>query len=428
MKKFYLHGIAFLTLAASFTSQASAEEWYMEGQFNNWERTFFTEKEDGSFEMYVRELRNDFYIGNESGTMSYGGSEYVKLDEIYNLVKDGSGLLFPEGVEYVEDAVVSFNPEAATLLVSGTAVTSSTSGVAYVAGSFNDWNLSDPGATLKIEAGTQIYSGRVDMSASEGETVTWRIYTSETDPENNMWGAQTTTDQTNCTEGFLVEGSQTAVSTNAGEYDFWFNSATGQFRLTPVNNTTEKSITITPAENEPRNRYTDFTITFNGYNTATLDPTMYDIYNGPGTFTNEETGEVVARAGGQPLPFAGNQVLIQLSQSIYNQEYIDVDGKPDPDEIENYKPYPNGIYRLTIPAGSIMLYDGKMTLPNEQLDFLYTLADVHDPVAVEKITNELEDSDIYSLDGRFIMKATAEGLRNLPKGIYVVRGKKYLVK
>ncbi len=429
MKKFYAKVLATVAVAASLSTTASADEWYMEGQFNDWDKTFFTEKEDGSLEMYVHQLKTDFYITNSNGTISYGGTERVELDETYKLVKDGYGLLLPEGIDYVEDAMVYFDPEAATLLINGTPVGSSSSASAYVAGSFNGWSLTDPGAVLNIEAGTLIYSGRVDMSTTEGETVTWKIYTSDTDPDNNVWGAQVVPDSDeNFTEGFLVEGSQIAVPTLSGEYDFWFNSATGQFRLTPVNNSTEKSVTISPDVNEPRNKYTDFILTFNGYNTATLDPTMYDIYNGPGTFTNVETGEVVARVGGQPFPIVSNEVLLQLSQTIYNQEYLDIEGNPDASEIEAYHPYANGVYKLTIPAGSIMLYDGSMTVPNEELEFLFNLADVHKPDSVEKIASELGESEIYSLDGKYIMKASADALKNLPKGIYIVGGKKHIVK
>lgn len=428
MKKFLLSTIAaIVAILAAPSIQAS--DWYMEGSFNGWEKTYFEDKGDGVFEAYVYQFTGDFFICDSTGT-SYGGTELLYANEEYKLVKDGNNIFFPEDVTYISDAIVTFNVNNETLLVSGTPVSEQAiSQIAFVAGSFNNNVAGDPYAMLTLEPGTQIYSGRVAMEPANGDkTVTWLIYTSDTDPDNNVWGAMTASDDTNCLEGYLMEGSKTTITTAAGKYDFWFNSATGQFRLTPVTNTTEKSITIDPSTAEIHNRFADFLVTFNGYNTAVLDPTMYDIFNGPGTFINVETNEVVARVGGQPFPIVNNTILLQLSQTIFNQEYLDVDGTPEQGEIDKYEAYPNGAYVLSLPAGSIMLNDGTATFPNDPLEFLFTLGDIHTS-GIKGVAAEFEAMDIYTLNGVLKAKnATAEDINALPKGVYVVKGRKFIVR
>ncbi len=155
---------------------------------------------------------------------------------------------------------------------------------------------------------------------------------------------------------------------------------------------------------------------------------MYDIFNGPGTFINVETNEVVARVGGQPFPIVNNTILLQLSQTIFNQEYLDVEGNPDPSEIGKYEAYPNGAYVLSLPAGSIMLNDGSTTFPNDPLEFLFTLGDIHTS-GIKGVAAEFEAMDIYTLNGVLKAKnATAEDINALPKGVYVVKGRKFIVR
>lgn len=72
-------------------------------------------------------------------------------NEEYKLVKDGNNIFFPEDVTYISDAIITFNVNNETLLVSGTPVSEQAiSQIAFVAGSFNNNLAGDPYAMLTL--------------------------------------------------------------------------------------------------------------------------------------------------------------------------------------------------------------------------------------------------------------------------------------
>lgn len=417
-----------LALVFGCASTAQAEDWYVSGTFNNYENAGMREVSAEQYELYVAELKNAFYIHTENDTQSYGGTNPVVLGAEYTLVDKGNDLMFEAGISYVKDAVITFNPQTAVMTVTGTAVSGGgdLSNI-YVAGSFNDWSLTDPSAVLSREPGSQIFFGRVQMGSEDTGNVTWRLYTSQESLQEGSWGLPFESTVPDQTEGILQEGSVFAVSTAAGTYDFSFNMANGSFKLTKVKNTSEKGMIITPDPAIVHNKYMEFSIIYGGYNTATLDPAMYDVMNGPGTFTNVSTGEVVSKVGGQPLPQTSNEVVLQLSQTIYSQDFLN-SVQIEPGEEDYYKAYPDGAYMLSVPQGMITLDDGITPVPNEPIEVLFTLG-VEGTTGVNTIAPEFRGMNVYTLDGVFKARVeSAADLNALPKGIYIVKGRKIAVR
>lgn len=87
-------------------------------------------------------------------------------------------------------------------------------------------------------------------------------------------------------------------------------------------------------------------------------------------------------------------------------------------------PQADGQYVFSVSANTFTL-DGSQGSPDIRVD--YTLSDYS---GVEGITPDSDGNvTVYSIDGRLVMKdMPAESLKNLKRGIYVVNGKKYIIK
>lgn len=417
-----------LSLAAVSTPSALAEEWNLisgEG-----EAIGFQELESGDCSLYLPQLKPGFYIESKDGLTDYGTSEIVKVDETYTLTLHGNNVMFEAGVKYISDAVITFNPTNATILIQGTPVgDDAVVTQLHVAGSFNEWSLTDPEAVLELEPGTQIFVGSVELDdETNPEFVTWRLYSSTESLTEGSWGLELESHDNNQLNGILEKGSLNAVSTKAGEYNFWFNSATGEFRLTPVENTNEKKLIVEPDPEVVYNMFNEFKLTFQGYNTAVADPSMYDVMNAPGTVTQMSTGDIVSKVGIQPLPIINNVVMLQFSQTIYNKELLD-QKQVEPGDLDKYVPYENGKYLINIPRGMITLNDGLMVTPNEEIEILLTLGNTEGSTGVAAIAPEFEGMDVYTLDGVLkVRNASAEDINALPRGLYIVKGHKFFKK
>lgn len=132
------------------------------------------------------------------------------------------------------------------------------------------------------------------------------------------------------------------------------------------------------------------TITITSAETVTLDQTA-----GTVTFKN---------GIGEDLPFAisaeGNVITVDLNNEVTA----------------------DGSYRLAIPA-NVIVADG--VAYDKAMYISYTIK----ATGIESILVEGEESDVYGIDGRIVVrKGDKESLRNLEKGIYVVKGRKVLVK
>ena len=427
MKNYYRLPAALAILCAA-AAPALAEDWYVSGTFNNYADEKMDEISSNRYTLGIEKLTNGFYIHTAGDAISLGSPEAMKLDQSYSLVRNGNDIMFSSEIDYVEGALLVFNPEEGTLLITGNAILKDKpADEMYVTGPFNNWNLSDPDTKLSREPGTAIFSGRVLLLNGDETSCEWIIASSTVSLNDGCWGAREKGDSQHALEGILVKDSRIPLISDAEEYDIWFNSATGAYRLTPRIDISEKSVTVNPSPEEYQTKYAEIYLTFNGYNTATLDPSMYDIYNGPATFTNVASGEVVSRVGGQPFPFPGKEVLLQLYQTIYSQAFLD-SVQIEPGDEDKYIPYPDGAYMLKIPAGCIMLNDGSETIPCKEMEYLFMLGEKKE-VAVDSIAPEFENMEVYTLDG--ICKgviSSPEELNALPKGIYVVKGRKMVVK
>ena len=85
----------------------------------------------------------------------------------------------------------------------------------------------------------------------------------------------------------------------------------------------------------------------------------------------------------------------------------------------------DGIYTLTIPAGSI-IGDDETDLNKEDFVFIYTinLAGI-----TELVNNEGGKVDVYTLKGTLLMKdADASAVNKLAKGMYIINGKKVFIR
>lgn len=84
-------------------------------------------------------------------------------------------------------------------------------------------------------------------------------------------------------------------------------------------------------------------------------------------------------------------------------------------------------YKLVIPAGNIAKKDASLT---EELAYTPLIEDTftgHDLTAIAKVVAEGEKVDVYSVDGNLVMKsATADDVKALKKGVYVIKGKKFV--
>lgn len=422
-KLFTLSAMAVMAMAAAVP--VSAEDWYLSGTFNDYADLQFKANDDGSYSVGVARLTSGFYIHNANESVSYGGNERVNINEgdPYQLVENGNELQLPKGVNAVENASLTFDPEKATLIILGQPEQDA---ALYVAGTFNDWNLADANAVLTREPGTQIYSGRVDMFIRNAATVEWRIYSSSEDVNKNCWGLASASTDDAQVEGTLVQDALNPVVSVPEEYDVTFNTATNYFSMTKVVNPDEKKIVIEPNPDEVSNMYNQYFVTFEGYVSATVDASMYDPKRAPGTFTNMQTGEVVSQVGAMPDPFVSNSVTLVHGQTIFNEDFVKEHGV-EGDEDYTGLDYPNGSYMLTIPEGVIKLQDGTGAVPNEEFSFVYVLGNTF--TGIETLAPEYEGMDLYTLDGVLkVRNASAADINSLPRGIYVAKGRKILVK
>lgn len=422
-KLFTVGALALMSMAASVS--VNAEDWYLSGTFNDNGNLQFKANDDGCYSVGVNRLTSGFYIHNADESVSYGGTGRVNVNEgdPYQLVENGDALQLPKGVKAVENASLTFDPKNATLIILGQL---EQEGVLYVAGSFNDWNLSDANAVLTREPGTQIYSGRVDMYVRDVATVEWRIYSSSEDVNKNCWGLAAASSDDAQLEGTLVLDALNPVISAPEEYDITFNTATNYFSLTKVVDPDEKKIVIVPNPDEISNMYNQYVVTFEGYVSVRVDASMYDPKKAPGTFKNMQTGEVVSMVGAMPDPYVSNTVTLVHGQTIFNKDYIEehgVEGNEDYTGLD----YDNGSYILTIPEGVIMLDDGTGEVPNAEFSFVYVLGNTF--TGIETLAPEYEGMDLYTLDGVLkVRDASASDINSLPRGIYVAKGRKILVK
>ena len=91
-----------------------------------------------------------------------------------------------------------------------------------------------------------------------------------------------------------------------------------------------------------------------------------------------------------------------------------------------YPPTEKGSYRLIIPARAVYVTDMEgVTGPNDEFVVDYRVTEV----GIEGVDTEATDLNVYSIDGVCILRnASASDVKNLQKGIYIVNGKKVVIR
>lgn len=83
----------------------------------------------------------------------------------------------------------------------------------------------------------------------------------------------------------------------------------------------------------------------------------------------------------------------------------------------------NGTYKLVIPAG--FFYLGENYANSDEMTFTYSI----NASGIHSIATESKGVVVYTIDGKFILKSSdAKDVKNLKKGLYIVNGKKMMVK
>ena len=173
-----------------------------------------------------------------------------------------------------------------------------------------------------------------------------------------------------------------------------------------VGNGSGGEVEETPAEMSPADGSTvsslkDFTITFTEENLASYD--------------DEWAGRI------QLLDAAGNEVAYSdVSRMDFAEAWNALVFSLDHEVTEE------GTYTLLIPAGAFILGDYGERACSE-LRFTYTIVKTD---GIENVfAGGVQHADVYSSDGRLVLKnADAAALRQLPAGIYVAGGKKFILK
>ena len=422
VKRFTFKALAATAILALGSAGSASAAWYMSGTFNDYQDAQMEAKGNGVFTIEVEKLTNGFFFHDDVWN-DFGGSEPIVPGEECNVNAGGNDLSFVDGVSYVENAFVTLDTNNGKLLVTGTPHRESASSLkVYIVGDFNNYAYA-PEYELINEPGTKIYSTQLDFFNGT-ETTEWMIEVADGDVKHR-WGLDEKASAPTLS-GYLFEDGLNPAIAYGMNYTVSFNLATGAYSLTEALNFDKKTIVSSPAADGTELKYNQFILTFNGYNTVTLDPAMYDVMNGPGTFTNVASGEVVARVGGQPTPYINNEAIIQLSQTIFGQAYLDT-VEIEPGDEQSYVPYPAGVYEMKIPAGMLTLNDGNVPVPNSEITLLFNLAGIQS--GIQTLAPEYEGMDVYGLDGVLKVRgAKASDINSLPRGIYVVKGRKIAVK
>ncbi len=414
--------LAVAAVAAFGAQTADAEDWYL--TLADGQDLQMLDLENGSFSIYIRELTPGFSIHNGSAAdVHYGADGIVEPLKNYTMT-EGKTFNFTEGVLYYEDVQIDIKPaDLSFKMMSGTPMTEVPISYVRVAGTFNNWSLTDD-AVLTREPGTQIYKGRIDFYTEGSDYAQWLVYTSKDDSQ--VWGLPAASTEQNQLTGTLKYGSDNRISSEAIEYDVTFNAATKMFELQKVFNPDEKMITVVPDPNVPDDKFNEFTLTFNGCKTATPDNAFLNPKTSAATFTDMATGKEIGKIFAQILPYIDNTVVIQSTQTIWNKAYLEEMGI-EPGEEDNYPTYPNGKYVIDIPAGYITLDDGFMLMPSEAIQLVYTLG--KEAAGIETLAPEYEGAAVYTLSGvRVLENADAAAVNALPRGLYVIKGRKIAVK
>ncbi|MBR4885811.1 MAG: hypothetical protein IKU16_00790, partial [Muribaculaceae bacterium] len=85
-----------------------------------------------------------------------------------------------------------------------------------------------------------------------------------------------------------------------------------------------------------------------------------------------------------------------------------------------------GIYRLVIPEAAVIVLDNAgVSGPNKEVTFDYNVI----TVGIEDILNDATSFEVYTINGvRVLRNASAEDMKLLDKGIYIINGRKVIIR
>ncbi|MBQ5722785.1 MAG: hypothetical protein IIV64_01160, partial [Muribaculaceae bacterium] len=156
------------------------------------------------------------------------------------------------------------------------------------------------------------------------------------------------------------------------------------------------NVTPAPSDNVALESISEFTVTFEGVEKIDFSTEAWYAY------------VQLLDASGNPIQDFGAECE-KISEVAYKATLMDT-----PTEL--------GTYRLTIPENAIIVLDNAgVSGPNKEATFDYNVT----YVSVEDIIAEATSFDVYTLNGVCVLRnASAEDVKLLDKGVYIINGRK----
>ena len=156
------------------------------------------------------------------------------------------------------------------------------------------------------------------------------------------------------------------------------------------------NVTPAPSDNVALESISEFTVTFEGVQKIDFSTEAWYAY------------VQLLDASGNPIQDFGAECE-KISEVAYKATLMDT-----PTEL--------GTYRLTIPENAIIVLDNAgVSGPNKEATFDYNVT----YVSVEDIIAEATSFDVYTLNGVCVLRnASAEDVKLLDKGVYIINGRK----
>ena len=162
-------------------------------------------------------------------------------------------------------------------------------------------------------------------------------------------------------------------------------------------------------------------------------PTYTDYTLSPesGSTLTSDNLNVTVGFGGNPIEYMQSYVTVMSYEPTYKETRLEM-GKEvtinDRNEIViDLKSLPSGYYEMVVPEGFVMVtVDGERRLsPDMWLE--YTIE--NDGSGIQPAGNREQGLDVYSIQGIRVMNAAdKDSLDRLPAGIYVVNGRKVIIR
>lgn len=240
-------------------------------------------------------------------------------------------------------------------------------------------------------------NGHGQLLDADGKVV---AYTTDEEPSWDQYNLCTFT--LDVENAITAEGTYTLVLPE-GMFALGSNGANSpemRFTYTIGGEEPAMDVTITPADGSTVSILNDFTIIFNDYDMATPNPSV--TYHG------------------QVLN-AADEVVAETTKENYDWDILNLCKFSLDKEITEA-----GTYRLVLPA-AMFVFGESGDVESTALEFTYTVDGTYTGINAVKGDTNAEVGDVYTTSGVKVRKA-GESLDGLTKGLYIVNGKKVVIK